>query len=110
MKTHSMLNPNLVRERQASLNRRHFLRGLGACLALPAFESIRPLSLLAGTSGVTGKTAPVRMAFFYVPNGTIPSAWWPEGDGGKDFELSRTLKPLENVRSQLQVISGLDDL
>ena len=110
MKTHSILNPNLARERQASLNRRHFLRGLGACLALPAFESIRPLSLLAGTSGVTGKTAPVRMAFFYVPNGTIPSAWWPEGDGGKDFELSRTLKPLEDVRNQLQVISGLDDL
>jgi len=110
MKTHSILNPNLARGRQASLNRRHFLRGLGACLALPAFESIRPLSLLADAGGVTGKAAPVRMAFFYVPNGTIPSAWWPEGDGGKDFELSRTLKPLENVRNQLQVISGLDDL
>jgi len=110
MKTHSMLKPNLARERQASLNRRHFLRGLGACLALPAFESIRPLNLLADAGGASAKTAPLRMAFFYVPNGTIPSAWWPEGDGGKDFELSRTLKPLENVRNQLQVISGLDDL
>jgi len=74
MKTHSMLKPNLARERQASLNRRHFLRGLGACLALPAFESIRPLNLLADAGGASAKTAPLRMAFFYVPNGTIPSA------------------------------------
>src|SRR6266478_2090925 len=113
MNINSMLNPNLARERQASLNRRHFLRGLGACLALPAFESLRPLNLLAATAnagGVAGKAAPVRMAFFYVPNGTIPSAWWPEGDGGKDFQLSRTLQPLEKVRHQFQVISGLDDL
>jgi hypothetical protein len=50
------------------------------------------------------------MAFLYVPNGTIPSAWWPEGDGGKDFALSRTLQPLEKVRHELQVISGLEDL
>ena len=113
MNINSMLNPNLARERQASLNRRHFLRGLGACLALPTFESLRPLNLLAATAnagGAAGKAAPVRMAFFYVPNGTIPSAWWPEGDGGKEFQLSRTLQPLEKVRQQLQVISGLDDL
>ena len=113
MKTHSMLNRNLLAERQASLSRRHFLRGLGACLALPAFESLRPLGLLAASAsaaGPGGTMAPVRMAFLYVPNGTIPSAWWPEGEGGKDFELSRTLQPLEKVQHQLQVISGLDDL
>jgi hypothetical protein len=113
MKTHPMLNRNLTAERQASLNRRHFLRGLGACLALPAFESLRPLSLLsapATAAAAGGKSAPVRMAFLYVPNGTIPSAWWPEGSGGNDFELPRTLQPLEKVRHQLQVISGLDDL
>src|SRR6266702_556539 len=107
MNNNSVLNPNLARERQASLNRRHFLSGLGACLALPAFESFRPLSLLADTGGVTGKTVPVRMAFFYVPNGTIPSAWWPEGESEKDFELPSTLQPLQKVRHQLQVISGL---
>src|SRR6266704_3110456 len=113
MKTHPMLNRNLDAERQASLSRRHFLRGLGACLALPAFESLHPLGLLAGpasAAGIGDKSAPVRMAFLYVPNGTIPSAWWPAGDGGKDFELPRTLQPLEKVRHQFQVISGLDDL
>src|SRR5436190_10623457 len=113
MKTNPMLNRNLAAERQASLSRRHFLRGLGVCFALPAFESFRPFSLLAAPANAAAgatKSAPVRMAFLYVPNGTIPSAWWPSGDGGKDFELSRTLKPLENLRSQLQVISGLDDV
>src|SRR5882762_10093124 len=113
MKTHPLLNRNLNAERQASLSRRHFLRGLGACMALPAFESLHPLGLLAapaGAAGAAGKSAPVRMAFLYVPNGTIPSAWWPAGDGGRDFELPRTLQPLENVRHQVQVISGLDDI
>src|SRR6266436_3075041 len=112
MNTNPLLNPNLAAERHASLTRRHFLRGLGACLALPAFESLRPLGLLAAPAvpGPAAKSTPVRMAFLYVPNGAIPSAWWPAGDGGKDFELSPTLQPLEKVRSQLQVISGLDDL
>jgi hypothetical protein len=50
------------------------------------------------------------MAFLYVPNGTIPSAWWPEGDGGRDYVLSRTLEPLAGVRGQVQVISGLQDI
>ena len=113
MRNHLMLNRNPGAERHLSLSRRHFLRGLGACLALPAFESLNPLGLLAApanAAGAAGKSAPVRMAFLYVPNGTIPSAWWPSGDAEKDFELSRTLDPLEKVRHQLHVISGLDDI
>ncbi|HEX3988202.1 MAG TPA: DUF1552 domain-containing protein, partial [Verrucomicrobiae bacterium] len=109
MNTNPMLNRNLTAERQASLSRRRFLRGLGACIALPAFESMAP-SRLAAAPTAAGKTAPVRMAVVYVPNGTIPSAWWPEGDGGKDFTLSRTLQPLQKVRHELQVVSGLQDL
>jgi hypothetical protein len=50
------------------------------------------------------------MAFVYVPNGTIPTAWWPAGDGGKEFDLPKTLQPLESVRDRLQIISGLEDL
>src|ERR1051325_2934140 len=113
MKTNPMLNRNVAAVRRASLSRRHFLRGLGACMALPAFESFRPVSLLAAPASAAdaaAKSAPLRMAFLYVPNGTIPSSWWPAGDAGKDFQLSRTLQPLEKVRHQLQVISGLDDL
>jgi hypothetical protein len=113
MNTNPMLNRNLAAERLASLSRRRFLRGLGACMALPAFESFMPAKLLAApveAAKAAGKAAPVRMAVVYVPNGAIPSAWWPEGDGGRDFALSRTLQPLEKVRHELQVISGLEDL
>jgi hypothetical protein len=93
----------------ASINRRRFLRGLGACIALPAFASLEPLRLLAAPSvGATAK-APVRMAFLYVPNGIIPSAWWPE-ESGSNFSLPPTLQPLEKLRDKFQLISGLQDL
>src|SRR5689334_9698753 len=94
------------------LNRRRFLRGLGACVALPAMESLNPFSVLAGPTIDNGQSvaAPVRMAFVYVPNGIIPAGWWPEGDGGANFQLSDTLQPLQSVRDKITLISGLEDL
>ena len=107
MNTNPIQDRNLAAERLASFNRRNFLRGLGACLALPAFESLGTLSARAAPAAAT--TAPVRMAFLYVPNGIIPSGWWPETTG-RDFALPSTLLPLERLRSQVQIISGLEDL
>ena len=54
------LNPMIL---QSTPNRRHFLRGLGTCLTLPALES-----LAAPAAAVA---APRRMAFLYIPNGVI---------------------------------------
>lgn len=113
MKTNPFLNRNLDAERYASLSRRRFLRGLGACLALPAFESLRPLGVraedlrAAASAGVSSSGAPVRMAFVYFPNGAIQDTWWPTGEG-KEFELNKTMQPLEKFKDRLQVISGLD--
>jgi hypothetical protein len=94
------------------LNRRHFLRGLGACVALPAFASLLPARLMAASSAgklaVTATGAPLRAAFLYFPNGAIPSSWWPEKEG-TDFDLSRTLQPLEQSRQHLQILGGLED-
>ena len=93
-------NPNLAAERHFSLSRRHFLRGLGACVALPTFESLGALKALAAPANklaTTASGAPLRTAFVYFPNGAIPAAWWPKGES-KDYEFSRTLKPLEPVR------------
>src|SRR5690348_16897139 len=103
-------NEKRAAQRQFNLNRRHFLRGLGACVALPTLESLRPLSLLAAPAGALASSptgAPLRTAFLCFPNGAIPSAWWPTGEG-KDFEFSRTLKPLEPLRQHLQVLGGLN--
>lgn len=113
MKTAPALNDSLAAQRHASLSRRQFLRGLGACLALPAFESFRALGSqaaelsAAGPLGMSSTGAPVRMAFVYFPNGAIPAAWWPSGED-KDFELNRTMQPLECLKHRIQVLGGLD--
>ena len=81
-------------------------------MALPAFESMSVVKAFGGSTvraGVTATGAPLRTAFVYFPNGAIPSAWWPEGEGA-DFALSRTLQPLEKVRKHVRIMSGLDHL
>ena len=96
-----------------AVSRRQFLRGLGACLAVPAFESFRPFGLAAAETVDSAKLAtsatgaPVRTAFIYFPNGAIPTSWWPAGEE-TSFELSPTLKPLEKNRDMIQVLGGLD--
>jgi hypothetical protein len=113
MNPNAPLDPRLAAERFASLSRRRFLRGLGACLALPAFDSLLPSELLAAAPkagsplGASASGAPVRMAFMYFPNGAIQGSWWPNGDG-KEFELNRTMQPLEKLKHQVQILSGLD--
>jgi hypothetical protein len=99
-------------EQRAALSRRHFLRGVGACVALPLFASLRPAQLLAGTEpgaalGTTGTGAPLRTAFVYFPNGAIPSVWWPEANA-QELKLSRTLQPLAKSKQLIQVLNGLD--
>ncbi|HZM02137.1 MAG TPA: DUF1552 domain-containing protein [Candidatus Saccharimonadales bacterium] len=92
------------------ISRRRFLRGLGVCLALPAFESLAPIRLLGAVPSrlaTTATGAPLRTAFVFFPNGAIPSAWWPEKDGS-DFAFSPTLQPLTDLRQHIQVMHGLD--
>lgn len=109
---HDPRHEHKAAERHASLSRRTFLRGLGAALALPAFESLLFRSAVAaapmtGTVAITPTGAPLRMAFVYFPNGAIQPTWWPKGEG-KDFELNQTMKSLEPVKNQIQVLGGLD--
>src|SRR5688572_10137752 len=119
MEYNELPHPTLSRDqieaqRQASLSRRRFLRGVSACMAIPALESLLPAKALAsipaaaGPLGATTATgAPTRMAFVYFPNGAHQTNWWPTGEG-KDFKLAKTMQPLEKVKHQLQVLGGLD--
>src|SRR5436309_2398877 len=95
-----------------TLSRRKFLRGLGVAVALPAFESLRPFRSLASAAeprpGLSSTGAPVRMAFMEFANGALPQHWWPQGEPGRDFQLGRTMQPLEPVKNKIQIISGLD--
>ncbi|EDY82505.1 conserved hypothetical protein [Verrucomicrobiia bacterium DG1235] len=94
-----------------SVSRRNFLKGLGAAVALPAFSSLSPSKLFAAETALQAATtstgAPLRTAFVMFPNGAIPARWWPTG-GERDFVFNETLQPLNHLRDQLQVVSGLD--
>ena len=111
MKKNNEQSTNRAQERQTSLNRRRFLRGLGACLALPTLESVISPALRAAApaanAAVTATGAPLRMAFVCFPNGAQQDNWWPTG-AGNDFEFNKTMVPLESLKQQVQVISGLD--
>ena len=86
-----------------TLPRRTFLRGVGsAAIALPFMDAMAP-ALKAST--IPGG-APVRMAFFYVPNGMIMDSWNPAYEG-KFQELPRSLKSLEPFKDDILQISNL---
>src|SRR5262245_39747300 len=54
------------------------LRGMGAALALPWLESLSGVA--RGATATAGKP-PVRMCFWYVPNGVHLPAWFPKSEG-----------------------------
>ncbi len=82
------------------LSRRHFLRGLGACVALPLLDAMRPLR------AATAPEKPRRSVFVYIPNG-VNGLTWQVTKPGRDFEFSEALAPLAPHRKDLTVFSGL---
>ena len=87
------------------LQRRTFLRGVGAAIALPMLDAMTPAMASPATKAAT--KAPVRLAFTYIPNGVTVKDWKPTGVGA-DYQISPILKPLEAYRQDLMVLSGLD--
>ncbi len=88
------------------MQRRTFLRGLGATISLPAMSSLAAPTKL----GSSAAAAPLRMAFLYVPNGVNLDHWKPNVSqgAGKDFKLASSLTSLNPYREDLQIIGGLD--
>ena len=84
------------------ISRRSFLKGVGASLALPY------LDIMGSTSAKAVATPPTRLACIFQPNGVFPEAWDVTGVG-KQFELSPILKPLQNLKRELTVLSNLDN-
>jgi hypothetical protein len=83
--------------------RRTFLRGVGTVMALPLLEAMMPQSVLAASAV---RKAPVRMAFFYVPNGVNMEYWRPASEGPLS-ELPTTLQPLADLKDHLLLMTGL---
>ncbi len=84
------------------LNRRTFLHGLGVTMALPFLEAMLPRTASAAAAG----RAPIRTAFFYVPNGVNTTDWTPK-QFGADFQLPYILEPLQAHKNDVLVLTGL---
>ncbi len=93
------------------LDRRRFLRGTGAALAIPLMTSALPLAAAGGQE----QEAPRRLACFYFPDG-VPMplrkdpayqdwSWFPHG-GGKEFTFTKCTDVFEPLRSDMTVLSG----
>ena len=88
--------------RSKPLPRRTLLRGIGATLALPMLNIMRPSESYAAS--------PTCIGFVYVPNG-----WSRYGadifpsEVGSGYSMTRILAPLEDSREDFCIISGLEN-
>ena len=82
------------------VDRRHVLRGMGSCIALPLLDCMR-----VGRAAET-TPAPRRSVFVYIPNG-VNTLDYQITSAGAGYAYSRSLRPLEKHRDVITPISGL---
>src|ERR1700733_663990 len=90
-----------------TLSRRTFLRGAGVALGLPWLESMSSLSRAASTAGGIAEGERPRRSIF---------CFWGLGMNGRDFTpidtghhytATKILQPLDRLRDEFTIISGL---
>jgi hypothetical protein len=81
------------------IDRRHALRAMGTCISLPFLECMVP-------ARAAEPATPRRSAFIYLANG-VHSLNYQITTPGRDYEFSRSLRPLERHRQVVTPISGL---
>jgi len=86
-----------------AIPRRTFVRGLGVGLGLPLLDAMVPALTQAAQ---TAAKPQLRAGFVYIPHGVIMKEWTPAA-GGRDFEFTPILKPLEPFRDSVVVVSNL---
>lgn len=116
-----------------SITRRRFLRGIGGVtLALPSLPSLADEVAGDAVAGDAAQSPPLRMAHFYVPIGVVRRGFFPgeandiipEGNLGNVMkslgkqdpnhsvkpltELTPTMRPLRDVQTKVNLITGMD--
>jgi len=86
------------------ISRRHFLRGVGAVMALPLLDA-----MISPRASAAAGSAPAvrRLVCVANPFGMIADAFFPMEEG-MDAALPENLKPLEALRGRFTVFSNLD--
>jgi hypothetical protein len=87
--------------------RRTVLKGLGAVMALPWLEAMGVQTGWAAGNTPAKNAAPNRMAFLYVPNGVNMDGWRVGAEGDLPSKLPPILAPLNNVRQDFSILTGL---
>ena len=95
--------PEVHSKTGAQMSRRAFIGGVGALLSLPWLESVLPF----GSKALASEPSfPVRLLYYYVPNGMHMPAFTPQAVG-TGYTLPTILAPLQAHQGSLNVISGL---
>ena len=92
---------NFITKKQ--LSRRTLLKGAGVTMALPLLDAMQPPFAVAKETEI-----PWRISVVYVPNGIVMQDWLPS-ETGREFSFTRILKPLEPLREEITIVSGLSN-
>jgi len=86
-----------------AIRRRTFVKQLGLSAAsLPFLLGLPSL-------GLASPARPrQRLIVMFSPNGTIPSAFWPDQTGA-DFQLKEIMSPLEALKNRMLVLKGVSN-
>src|SRR6266542_2545942 len=86
-----------------TLHRRQFIKPLGLSAAsLPFLLGLPSL-------GLASPARPrQRLVVMFSPNGTIPSAFWPD-EAGSDFKLKEIMTPIEAFKDRMLILRGLSN-
>ncbi len=84
-----------------AIRRREFLKTSGlSAAALPFLLGLPSLGLAAPARPRQ------RLIVMFSPNGTVPSAYWPD-ETGPDFKLKPILSPLDGVKDRVLILNGV---
>jgi hypothetical protein len=84
------------------MNRRTFLRGAGAAIALPALESLTPKAEAQAPD-------PRRMVVLFFPNGTDNHNEWNTSGSGAGYTLGSAHASLAPYRSHFSILRNVDN-
>jgi hypothetical protein len=91
---------------KTDFNRRTFLRGAGALIALPALESIGFRRFASAATIATG-AIPKRAVFMGIGFGVTKQTWYPSTEEkGANYQLSEGLSPLARHKKDFTVVQG----
>lgn len=90
----------------STIDRRHFLRGSAACIALPCLDAFGGEHLGRNSDSVEA-AGPRNFVAIGTYLGWHQNAFYPQ-EVGRDYPIPPTLKPIAEFRNDFTVFSGLD--